>query len=350
MTTQDVLQSEPGQHPVARISAPWRLKAESYVLFLKLGTLSEGTYSPLEETWADEELGTFMGGVGTVMIVRYSDTPVGKFRCSYEEAWSCGILDAVSFRYCMAGCLPAHGVSFFQYVYGSTNQPAGSYDELLLIPGTFSVPQPSKGPPEIPRYAQRVSRIYVSQRTTAYNGRLNWNIPKHLARFVFSSPPHWGSATPLTVQVFPPGTVQGDGAPPFFACTLTPWTWVPALPINTRYFPKTLVIAQPPIPESANHRAAAEEALAGPSIDPYDLDPRKELSICVGTTQWCTFSVTARVSRTRGCWVEVLSDKGVMSEEDKGKTWFPSNLKTWRVGIWCEEVEWTVGKPVGWEL
>jgi hypothetical protein len=86
MTTQDVLQSEPGQHPVARISAPWRLKAESYVLFLKLGTLSEGTYSPLEETWADEELGTFMGGVGTVMIVRYSDTPVGKFRRSYGEA------------------------------------------------------------------------------------------------------------------------------------------------------------------------------------------------------------------------------------------------------------------------
>jgi hypothetical protein len=35
------------------------LTAESYVLFLKLETLPEGVYAPLEETWADEGLGTF---------------------------------------------------------------------------------------------------------------------------------------------------------------------------------------------------------------------------------------------------------------------------------------------------
>jgi hypothetical protein len=238
-------------------------------------------------------------------------------------------------------------------MYGSTNQPTGRYDELLLIPGTFSVPQSSNGPLKIPEYAQRVSRIYVSQRTTAYNGRLNWNIPKHLARFVFSAPPTLKGATPpssLTVEVFPPGTSEGDGVRPFFACTLTPWTWVPALLLNTRYIPKTLVIAQPPIPETAGHQAAAEEALAGPNIDPYDLDPAKELSICVGTPRWCAFSVTARVPKARGCWVEIMSEKGKMGERDKEKTWFPGDLKPWRVGSWCEEVEWTIGKPVEWEL
>jgi hypothetical protein len=88
MTTDETLYTEPGQHPVTRSSAPWSLKAESYVLFLKLETLPEGVYAPLEETWGDEGLGTFMGGIGTVMIVRYSNTPVGKSRRSYGEAWS----------------------------------------------------------------------------------------------------------------------------------------------------------------------------------------------------------------------------------------------------------------------
>jgi hypothetical protein len=244
-------------------------------------------------------------------------------------------------------------VSFLQYGYGSTNQPTGPYDELLLMPGTFSVPQPSHGPLKIPKNAQRVSRIYVSQRTTAYNGRLNWNIPKHLARFEFSALPTLKGATPpssLTVQVFPPGTFQDDGVRPFFTCTLTPWTWVPALPLNTLYIPKRMVIVQPPLPETADHRPAAEEALKGPNINPYDLDPAKELSIYVGTTRWRAFNVAARVSRARGCWVEVLSEKVKMTERDKEKTWFPSDLKPWRVGGWCEEVEWTIEKPVDWEL
>jgi hypothetical protein len=83
MATHETLYTEPEPYKVPRIRAPWTLKAESYVLFLKLKTLPKGVYSPLEETWADEGLGTFTGGVGMVMIVRYSDTPVGKFRSSW---------------------------------------------------------------------------------------------------------------------------------------------------------------------------------------------------------------------------------------------------------------------------
>jgi hypothetical protein len=104
---------------------------------------------------------------------------------------------------------------------------------------------------------------------------------------------------------------------------------------------------QPPIPESTDHQAAAKEVLAGPNINPYDLDPAKELSLYVGTNRWCAFSIAARVSRARGCWAEVKATTG---EGDKEKTWFPSDLKTWRVGSWCEEVEWTIEKPLEWEL
>jgi hypothetical protein len=50
------------------------------VLFLKLNELPKGVYDPLEEIWADESLGVFKGGIGSVLIVRYSDTPVGKYK------------------------------------------------------------------------------------------------------------------------------------------------------------------------------------------------------------------------------------------------------------------------------
>lgn len=69
---------ENGEHPVQRVPAPWTLKAESYLLFVKLNELPEGVYDRLEGAWENEALGRFAGGLGAVMIVRYTDTPVGK--------------------------------------------------------------------------------------------------------------------------------------------------------------------------------------------------------------------------------------------------------------------------------
>lgn len=77
------LLTEPSQHPVPRSKAPWTVHAESYFLFLKLRELPKGLYDPLEESWGDEGLGEFKGGLGTIMIVRYSDTPVGRFPSRY---------------------------------------------------------------------------------------------------------------------------------------------------------------------------------------------------------------------------------------------------------------------------
>jgi hypothetical protein len=71
------LQPEPEYHPVPRSKAPWTLKAESYMLFLNLKELPKGVYDSFEETWADPALGEFKGGLGAVVIIRYTDTPVG---------------------------------------------------------------------------------------------------------------------------------------------------------------------------------------------------------------------------------------------------------------------------------
>jgi hypothetical protein len=65
-------------HPVPRAPAPWTMRAESYLLLLRLKELPEGLYDGLEEAWQDEGLGRFEGGLGAVMIVRYADTPVGE--------------------------------------------------------------------------------------------------------------------------------------------------------------------------------------------------------------------------------------------------------------------------------
>lgn len=70
-------EEEPEHHPVPRAKAPWNLKAECYTFLLKLKQLPKGTYDAFEAEWADEKLGTFEGGLGSVMVVRYSDTPVG---------------------------------------------------------------------------------------------------------------------------------------------------------------------------------------------------------------------------------------------------------------------------------
>lgn len=68
-------------HPVPVAPAPWTTKAECYWLFLTLKSLPKGIYDPLEESsedCAEGKAGEFKGGLGCIMLVRYSDTPVGE--------------------------------------------------------------------------------------------------------------------------------------------------------------------------------------------------------------------------------------------------------------------------------
>lgn len=70
--------------------------------------------------------GKFIGGIGMVQVIRYSETPVGP------------------------------------------------YDELVLVPGFFTYPRKrdSKGRETVKEQKNaRVTRIYVSQKDTCWNGR-----------------------------------------------------------------------------------------------------------------------------------------------------------------------------------
>lgn len=200
----------------------------------------------------------------------------------------------------------------------------------------------------------RIARIYVSQRTTTYNGRLNWNIPKHLARFSFSAPPTTpGSAPPpsMTVRVFPPNSSDGDGTAPFFACTLTPFTWLPGIPVNSKYVPLCLVHVQPPCPEAAGRVTAAQFEAEGKNIDPYDISEKNEEAIAVGTERWCSFDISAKAQKARGCWVEVLKSekKDDASKQDSGR-WWPNGVAPWPVGAWMEGAELEIGESIEWKL
>jgi len=92
---------------------------EAYWLPLCLtGPLSADIYSPLESNSLPGSSSDFAGGLGMIQIIRYSDTPVGP------------------------------------------------YDELLIIPGNFRVPCGSQQG----KNRMRISRIYVNQRNTCYQG------------------------------------------------------------------------------------------------------------------------------------------------------------------------------------
>lgn len=216
------------------------------------------------------------------------------------------------------------------------------------------MPQPSDGPPKIPKKALRICRIYVSQRTTTHNGRINWNIPKHLARFSFSAPPTAAGSPPpetLTIEVFPPGSTDGDGVRPFFACTLKPFKWIPSIPVSTRWLPVSTAQAQPPIPAAAGFHQAAAAEKEGSKIDPYDISPSHEKALLAGTDRWCSFPIVANVPRARGCWVTLA--KGTTEErsdgQQTGKFW-PQELHPWSIGAWMEDAEMSIPQPLEWKL
>ena len=51
------------------------------------------------------------------------------------------------------------------------DSPAGPYDEMLVTPGKFEY-EVEEGGKKIKKRNTRVTRIYVSQKVTCYNGRL----------------------------------------------------------------------------------------------------------------------------------------------------------------------------------
>ncbi|KAF8509463.1 hypothetical protein BU17DRAFT_98877 [Hysterangium stoloniferum] len=178
------------------VAAPWTLTGEVYWFFPSTPSqLPEGAYAPLEATsfYASEEAGKFRGGpFGSthVQVIRYNDSPVGP------------------------------------------------YDELIYIPGHFETPAGKAN--------LRITRIYVSTDASIHNGRKNWNICKHKARFAFTTLEPEKSNSPVKIEVFPPSPLD---AKPFFSAVATPASYVPPFPFTTSIVPMDLTLVHPPLPD-----------------------------------------------------------------------------------------------------
>lgn len=182
--------------------------------------------------------------------------------------------------------------------------PVGTYNELLVIPGSFEVPrQPQK------EQHLRITRIYVDQKETTFNGRRNWNIPKHLARFTFSNlsnPPR------LKCQVFPPDPAVTI---PFFSATIQPFRWAPTFPYSTKWSPylgMDVTLVQPPLPAS---------------------EKEGEKELC-GTDKWTRTLPLVECKQAQLAWVEVEQPEDT-EEEMSVASWWPK-IKPWKVGMSLE--------------
>jgi hypothetical protein len=112
--------------PIIVAPPPWTLKATIYIFVFYISpssaqSLPSFTFSPLEaaSTFA---AGEAKGGIGMVQVIRNSESPVGP------------------------------------------------YDELLLVPGEFEY-EVQQGGQMVKKKNLRVTRIWVSQKQTCWNGR-----------------------------------------------------------------------------------------------------------------------------------------------------------------------------------
>lgn len=111
--------------PIAHVPPPWILGATVFAIpIIPLTPLPSKAYSPLERN-STATTGTFVGILGVIMIIRYSETPVGP------------------------------------------------YDEFVIVPGFFDYPRTFEDGITLIRTNIRGSRFYVSQKYTNYNGRVS---------------------------------------------------------------------------------------------------------------------------------------------------------------------------------
>ena len=109
------------------VPPPWTLKATVYMFAFHVPSkqpLPAFAYSPLESQSIFSSSTKFCGGLASVQVIRYTESPVGP------------------------------------------------YDEMLLVPGNFEY-ETNEGGKAVKKRNLKVSRIYVSQKLTCYNGRIS---------------------------------------------------------------------------------------------------------------------------------------------------------------------------------
>ncbi|KAB5590446.1 hypothetical protein CTheo_6109 [Ceratobasidium theobromae] len=178
---------------------PWSLEAEAWWIFPSIPLswqskkLPRGALDPLESDRLEDLQATYMGGLGSVQLLRYHTSPVGP------------------------------------------------YDELLYVPGKMKY---KVGNSTISGLS--ITRIYVSSPASIVNGRRNWNIPKQLARFEFHTETP-NPLSPVVAAVYP--ALNGTGtapepefaAEPVFRARLVPSRLLPNFPLNVAHFPRAIV-------------------------------------------------------------------------------------------------------------
>jgi len=125
-----------------------------------------------------------------------------------------------------------------------TETPVGPYDELIYIAGKFSLPD-EDGKTKIA--GNRITRIYVSTKESTANGRRNWNIPKEVADFKYTHKPDgsWDLAVSVT------STSSSESTKPFFHISTHPIPILGSLriPISYGILGSFMRILQPPVPK-----------------------------------------------------------------------------------------------------
>lgn len=236
------------------------------------------------------------------------------------------------------------GLGMIQVIRYSES-PVGPYDELLVVPGNFEHPFAQKEGSKNSNNL-RLTRIYVSQERTCWNGRTSkkidhhnelqgtdiipdWNIPKHIARFEFKQLSNGG----VFISVFPlqsdiSGVESKPSGTPFFQATYKDIPYIPRFPSSTglfKYVGLDLSLVQPPLPEGKG--APAE---------------------LPGTKNWCKISPAQHSSKTSLGWWDLQRREStelepLLSREDGGastsggyENWWPG-IGRWRIGMKMED-------------
>ncbi|KAJ7485614.1 hypothetical protein FB451DRAFT_1554492 [Mycena latifolia] len=170
------------------VLAPWKLKGRSWVFPVSplsaTSSFPAGWSAPYQADTLSSG-GKFIGGLGIVQVVSYSESPVGP------------------------------------------------YDELVYVPGRWKYSDGTK--------AWRITQIYVSSKDSTLNGRKNWNIPKHVANIDIST----ASDGTTTISANHPGT----SAPFFKASTKSISVLSSlSIYSSTSLLGKFFTLVQPPLP------------------------------------------------------------------------------------------------------
>ncbi len=268
---------------------PWTCKATVYNIYFwtskaVAAQLPAKAYSPLEaqSSFASQEFGKPIGGLSSLQLIRYSETPVGP------------------------------------------------YDELLLVPGKFAYPAEGKDGKREVKKGLKLTRIYVSTDKTCWNGRKNWNIPKHLAKFEWEDCPD-GS---VSVRVFPHDTTEvydateaNPSATPFFKATLKPMRYVPSFPMSTKLYEAIgidLGLVEPPLPTGVGSQGAL-----------------------VGTDLWCRSVPYQYSPKSSLLWVDMSQKDATGKAPDEFDNFWPG-CNRWAFGVLMRDAVVRFGEGQYW--